>query len=184
MKIFPINQAWAVPAMMLVSALVATLVTYMALNTSRDGAMIIESKPMSTDTHATMTMQKAPNDMTEYELILSENLPKMMHVVFGHQEALRITAEQRKALDELMSDHPAKVMPIFAQSVELEKKLGQQIVQSGVAAEPLMDQLKQLSQWKLEATVIHIGCVQRLRQILSPEQYQQLLGLLPAEGKH
>lgn len=184
MSIIRVNQAWAVPAMMLASALVAALATYMALSTSRDGAMVTESKPMSADKPATMPMQKVPNDMTEYELILSENLPKMMHVVFGHQEALGITAEQRKALDELMADHPAKVMPIFAQSIELEKKLGQQIVQSGVAAEPLMDQLKQLSQWKLEATVIHIGCVQRLRQILSPEQYQQLLALLPAEGKH
>ncbi len=176
MSIIRVNQAWAVPAMMLASALVAALATYMALSTSLDGTGITKT--------SSMPMQKAPNDMTEYELILSENLPKMMHVVFGHQQALGISANQRKALDELMAEHPAKVMPIFARSVDLEKQLGNQIVQEGEGADALMAKLKQLSDWKLEATVIHIGCVQKLRQILTPEQYQQLLGLLPAEGKH
>lgn len=182
MKIIRDNQAWAVPALMLASALVASLVTYMALKTTLTSQEMTQPAPMSEQMPSSMT--EKVNDMTEYELILSENLPKMMHVVFANQEKLGISVDQRKALDELMADHPAKVMPIFAQSVDLEKQLGKQIVQDGASAESISAQLKQLSDWKLEATNIHISCVQKLRAILSQEQYQQLLMLLPAAGKH
>lgn len=118
----------------------------------------------------------------QYSLILPYNLPHLMGIVNDKEKGgqLHLGEAQRQALDRLVQDVRA-VLPLkLKEAQQLENAIGRAVLDGQTPGQLTVD-LDRLQQLKRDAAEIHIGCVNRVRQVLSVEQYTQLIKLALAK---
>jgi len=112
--------------------------------------------------------------LQHYSLLLPYNLPHLMQAMKGRSTELGIDDEQKHSLAGLVFEIRAMLQPRFEEAAALEQDIARAAL-DGQTKEQLAGQLDRLQELKRESAEIHIDCVNRVRNALSPEQYAHLL---------
>lgn len=115
--------------------------------------------------------------MNHYALILPQNLPHLMGVISKRGDELGLNEKQQAAFKAVMAEVPAAIGGRFKAAQAEEAAIARAVLHEGATPEALATSLDRLAASKREAAEIHIRCVNRVRQILEPAQYEKLLAL-------
>lgn len=115
--------------------------------------------------------------LPDYALILPANLPHLMQTINREGEALKLSASQKEAFAAILAQVPAAIWPKLTEAQTLEQEIARMVLRQGAPLQTVAARLDQLGKLKREAANIHIGCIERVRGILSAEQYASLLTL-------
>ncbi|HES76594.1 MAG TPA: hypothetical protein ENO09_06260 [bacterium] len=115
------------------------------------------------------------HELENYALIRAENLPHLLHNIMRLKAELNLSAEQNAKLQVLASEVPPMMHPMFTKAELLEKKISRAVVLDGASAEAVAEELDELQKTKRALTGQQIKALNRLRMILTPEQYQHVL---------
>jgi len=115
--------------------------------------------------------------LPNYALIQGQNLPHLMKPLMRFKEQLQLTNEQQQALKKLRQEMAPQIHQGLQQAKQLEQQLAQEILQDQKTATDLEKGLLKLQQQKWNNTQKLINALAQIRQILTPEQYQELLQL-------
>lgn len=119
----------------------------------------------------------APADeptLQHYRLILPENLPNLMQSMQGRGKDLGIDSRQKASLAALVLEVRDRLQPLLGEARALEKALASEALAGGTPAD-LGERLDRLQQLKRTALEAHVEGLNRLRQTLTPAQYDLLL---------
>ena len=120
--------------------------------------------------------------LNEYALIFPANMPHLMAVIGKHRGELDLTEAQNAEVDAIFAEVPARIKPLFSKAQELETAISDDVM-AGTLLEDLAPRLDELAAAKREAAEVHIACINRVRGMLTPEQYAKVLDLSGHEGK-
>ncbi|MCI2395955.1 hypothetical protein [Aliiroseovarius sediminis] len=120
--------------------------------------------------------------INEYALIFPANMPHLMATIGAHRGELDLTEAQSAEVDAIFAEVPARIKPLFTKAKELETVISNDVM-AGALLEGLGPQLDELAAVKREAAEVHIACINRVRSMLSPEQYAKVLELAGHAGK-
>lgn len=103
-------------------------------------------------------------------------LPHPMRVIRKDPERFNITAEQRERLEvELIRVFPPEIHPRMQRAWELQNRVYRGVMMQGKDSAALAAELDELSALKREITKLQIDALQRLRTILSAEQFSAVM---------
>lgn len=113
--------------------------------------------------------------LPQYSLVSPYHLPHVMRELRHHANDYGLSEAQRQALDRL---HDVEVrptlLPRLREAQRLEREIGRAVLE-GQDKATLAPRLDRLQEVKREAAEMHIDCVQRVRAVLTPEQYARLM---------
>jgi Spy/CpxP family protein refolding chaperone len=109
-----------------------------------------------------------------YALIQPQHLPSLLRTMQGRSSELALDDAQRKALVELVLAARAQRTPLLEEARKLESEIGTAAL-AGETRAALATRLDRLQQVKREASEIEIDSSNRVRALLTPEQYARLL---------
>lgn len=118
----------------------------------------------------------AAPSLKEYALIFPANMPHLMETIGAHRNELGLTEAQNAEVDAIFAEVPARIRPLFSKAKTLETTIANDVL-SGALLEDLGPRLDELAAVKREVAEIHIACINRVRSMLSPEQYAKVLDL-------
>jgi hypothetical protein len=93
----------------------------------------------------------------------------MMIKQMWNDEDLALTKEQKTKLLEVRKETVSKLQKLKPQVAQLEAKIVQ-AVQDGEEPQNLQTDVKKLAQLKAKATMTHLQCIYKTRQILTKDQ--------------
>lgn len=103
-------------------------------------------------------------------------LPHPMRVIRKDPERFNITAEQRERLEaELIKVFPPEIHPRMQRAWELQNRVHRGVMTQGKDSAALAAELDELSTLKREIAKLQIDALQRLRTILSAEQFSAVM---------
>lgn len=117
--------------------------------------------------------------LLDYSLIPTGNLPLLMWALKNRGEELKLTPEQTRALAAAILETRAVLLPRLEQARALETEIARAAL-DGRGKQELAERLDRLQGVKREATDINIDSIQRLRALLSSEQYARLVAVTQA----
>jgi hypothetical protein len=120
------------------------------------------------------TIAAEPAPIADYSLLLPANLPHLMQTITAHQGDLTLDQAQKEEVDRILAEVPARIRPLFQQAEALEKAIAADVL-AGKAGDDLGSRLDQLQTVKRQAAQLHIACIGRVRSLLTPDQYRQVL---------
>lgn len=111
--------------------------------------------------------------LPDYSLISPRHLPHLMNFVgkLPLDTALKQSLEQYA--DQTVRPN---LLPLLREAQQLEQAIGRAVL-AGEGQSAVVGQLDRLLQLKRQAAEIHIRCIAQVRQILTADQYSQLLAL-------
>lgn len=109
----------------------------------------------------------------QYSLIHPFHLPHILRFIKENGDDFRIEGSQQQAIDRLTADVRGPTQSRQAEASRLEREIAVAAF-DGVDSRALAERLGRLQQVKREIAEIHVDFVNRLRVILSPEQYALL----------
>lgn len=131
---------------------------------------------ISTVTFAEQDAKK--ENLAEYSLFLLRNCPHLMPTIFANSSNLRLTKEQQDALLEIVSEVKTPFFERAEMAMKLEKEIAEEIFLNGKSMEKIIDKIESLILLKKEISSIHFGVINRIRKILTDEQYENVLRLV------
>lgn len=109
----------------------------------------------------------------QYSLIHPFHLPHVLGFIKDNGDDFRIEGGQQQAIDQLITDVRGPTKSRQAEAGRLEREIAVAAF-DGVDSRALAEPLGRLQQVKREIAEIHVDFVNRLRGILTPEQYALL----------
>lgn len=109
----------------------------------------------------------------QYSLIHPFHLPHVLRFIKDDSEAFRIDGGQQQAIDRLIAEVRGPTQTRQAEAGRLEREIAAAAF-DGQDSRALAERLGRLQQVKREIAEIHVDFVNRLRGILSPDQYALL----------
>ena len=112
-------------------------------------------------------------------LLIPKNLPFLVGLSLYHPASSALELSQ-KQIDALL-DVKRTVMPNMAKIAKKTKKLELEIVEgialkhNSVKAEEFYDKVDKIAQLRVALTKAHLKCIEKVKAILTPEQYEELL---------
>ncbi len=133
---------------------------------------------------AAMADEAKPGEppLPAYALILPANLPHLMSVIVKHRQDLGLSDAQQAEVDAIMAEVPARIRPVFKRAREAEIAISNDVM-AGRNLEGIPARIDALQALKREAADIHVACVVRVREMLTPAQYARVLELSGHTGK-
>ncbi len=117
-----------------------------------------------------------------YALIMPANLPHLMSVIVKHRQDIGLSDAQQAEVDAILADVPARIRPVFKRAKEAEIAISSDVM-AGRNLESIPARVDALQALKREAADIHIACVIRVRDMLTPAQYAKVLEMSGHAGK-
>ena len=114
----------------------------------------------------------------KYSLLRNKNLPHLMPIILNHTETLKITENQKSEFQKIVSDVMEPFYSKAGETMKLEKEIAENVLKHGASKDDLAIKLRRLSALKQEVTEVHIGALNRIRKVLSDEQYKMLLAMV------
>lgn len=109
-----------------------------------------------------------------YALIQPQHLPSLLRTMQGRSSELALSEAQKKELLELVLSSRAARTPLLEEARKLESEIGNAAL-AGETRAALASRLDRLQQVKREASEIEIDSSNRVRALLTAEQYASLL---------
>jgi len=107
------------------------------------------------------------------------SLPYPMMVVMKNKDKLNLIDSQLRQIEtDVMGVFPKKIHAQMNQVKNLERKLQATILKDQQSLKQLEEQLKHLTELKLQLTRTHISALNKLGSILNAKQWQQLQKIL------
>lgn len=123
-----------------------------------------------------------PASVKHYQLFRVSNLPHLMESVQPNAEKLGLDDAQKAEVAAIRAEVPGKIMPLFERAEALELALSADIL-AGKTGDDLAARMDELQAVKRAAADVHVACIARVRALLRPGQYAQLLELAGHPGK-
>lgn len=111
----------------------------------------------------------------DYSIVLIRNFPHLMPVIFANSETLKITEAQEESLKEIIADVKTPFYAKAEEAMRLEKELSDEILKKGKTEDEVKEKLDALIKTKTEVAVIYFGAMNRIKKILTEEQYDKVL---------
>ena len=117
--------------------------------------------------------------------LVSNSMPNFMHIYMkgGGMHKLDLTEKQEKAIEEVFSTRPPKVMKAALAIKQLETKLALEVIDGGKSAEDVKELLNAIAQKRKEMAILQIGCLQVFQKVLTKEQYKVLRDMAIEEAE-
>lgn len=112
----------------------------------------------------------------QYSLIHPYHLPHLMGFIKDNRGAFDLNEAQQQSLERFLSEARSETQPRQEAARKLEKEIAAAAF-GGRTRQQLAEQLGHLQQVKREIAEIHIEFVNRVRGVLSAEQYALLVKL-------
>lgn len=112
--------------------------------------------------------------LTGYALVQPQHLPSLLRTMQGRSSELALSEAQKKELLELVLSSRAARTPLLEEARKLESEIGAAAL-AGETRAALASRLDRLQQVKREASEIEIDSSNRVRALLTAEQYASLL---------
>jgi len=118
---------------------------------------------------------RAEPALPEYSLLSPYHLPHVMRELRHHADDFGLNEEQRRTLARLHDEEARPALqPRLREAQRLEREIARAVME-GQEKASYAAKLDRLQQVKREAADLHIDCVQRVRGVLTPEQYARLM---------
>ncbi|WP_457606047.1 hypothetical protein [Nitratifractor sp.] len=111
--------------------------------------------------------------------LVSQNLPFLVGVALFHpdSDSLKLDKQQLDAIVQLKNSTVPAAAKAAKKIKAMETELADAILQGKKSPEELDPQVEEIAKARAALTRAHLRCIARMRQILSPEQFAQLLRL-------
>lgn len=110
---------------------------------------------------------------TQYSLIHPFHLPHVLRFITDNEDAFRIDAEQQQAIGRLVAEVSGPTRARQAEAGELEREIAAAAF-AGRDSRAQAERFDRLQRVKREIAEMHVDFVDRLRGILTPEQFALL----------
>jgi len=111
----------------------------------------------------------------DYALVLPEHLPHLMESIGRLDATLGLNEEQKKELQSIRQSIPGQMHEGFTKARQLETEIGQAVLEQGASAKDVSARLDELQRIKRNTTDLQISVLNRVKALLSAEQYQRVL---------
>ncbi|MBN2896814.1 MAG: hypothetical protein JXK05_13080 [Campylobacterales bacterium] len=112
-------------------------------------------------------------------------LPHPLKALKMHEEKLGLSAQQNERLQkEVIDVFPNKIHTLFDQADEIEKRIKKAVVKEGKTQKEVAVDLDALTKVKRELTEVHIDALNKTREVLGVEKYEEVLELLRQMKEH
>jgi Spy/CpxP family protein refolding chaperone len=103
--------------------------------------------------------------------LIRGGLPHYSRVIkrMWNDSKLALTDDQKKKLEEIRKETMKSLMDLKPQIMKLRKEIVK-ASRAGKSAESQAGNVKKLASLKMEATMIHLKCIEKTRGVLKPEQ--------------
>lgn len=123
-------------------------------------------------------------ETVDYALILPANLPHLLRLAADQADALGLDSTRREEVRRLMAQAPAQVFERLSRAERLEKEIAREVLLGSLSEADLQARLDALVHFKRSATEAQIRTIGRLRALMPPERFGQLLNAAASgEGK-
>lgn len=102
-------------------------------------------------------------------------LPHLMKILLSNSEELKITTEQQKKFDKMVSTVPSKLHPMMDEAATLEKKIKKAVMKDKQSLKDVSDDINKLEKLKREIAQTQINAINKIQNILTESQYNSLL---------
>lgn len=113
----------------------------------------------------------------DYSIVLIRNFPHLMPVIFNNSEKLKLTEAQEEALKEIIADVKGPFYARAAEAMRLEKELSEDILKKGRTKDEVKEKIEALIKTKTEVASIYFDAMNRIKGILTDEQYRKVLNI-------
>lgn len=116
--------------------------------------------------------------MGNYALIMSTSLPHLMKPVMKHKTELALTQQQLAQLKQLREEVAPQIHKGLTKAKKIEMAIGEAVIKQKRTLSDMEPQLLELQTQKKMNTDKLINAITKIQEILTTEQYQQLLQLM------
>jgi Spy/CpxP family protein refolding chaperone len=114
-------------------------------------------------------------EMRKYGIL---ELPHPLKLALEKAEELKLDAKQQGALSAIIGENPVKIMPLFESANKLEKKIKHSFMHDGKSKAELETDVKELTKIKAQITDYQMNVIDKMKAILSKEQWNQLISIM------
>lgn len=111
----------------------------------------------------------------DYALVLPANMPHVLRLAFSNAEVLRMTQQERDAVQNMMKRAPTEVLDRLNQAQDLELDIAEAVLDERQSLAQVMPRLEALMQLKLAVTRAQVSTINQLQALLGEARFAQLL---------
>ncbi len=136
------------------------------------------SKLMELRDRRLRAVASAEKETNETQALLRVSpMPKLMLIILKHEKELKLTNKQTKALEEWRLKNMVHWSILFDQVLQTEKKITHQALAMDPGSK-LMKQFDDMAEKKREMAQMSLDCRDNMKNILSGNQWQEVIRLL------
>jgi hypothetical protein len=151
----------------------------------------LQKNPENVKKLTQMAGEKSPFYRAEKEVfpkdyfLVSQNLPFLVGVALFHPESdkLKLSKEQLEELVEMKKSVVPQSAKMGKMVKSMEIELANAILSENKSPESQTKLVEDIAKAKADMTKAHLSCIDRVKKLLSPEQFKTLLKLASTGGK-
>jgi hypothetical protein len=116
----------------------------------------------------------------DYALLLPANMPHVLRLAFSNADVLRMTQQEREAVQAMMKRAPTEVLDRLHQAQDLELDIVEAVLDEHQSLAQVMPRLEALTQLKLAVTRAQVSTINQLQALLGEARFAQLLRMARA----
>ena len=126
----------------------------------------------------------AADSIRPHDYILApKNLPCVTHMFKDNEEKMKFTKKQNEWFEKLQASADAKTMKLKAEEIKaLEFSLREKVYSGKIKVADITPQLRKIADLRFEHTCKFIEIQSRVLNILTPEQYSELMRIKTEKG--